>query len=124
MDKKHDKKHQDQDEKFLLNVRDAAALLEIKETELWELVHQHKVPTHVVAGAFLRFRRDDIEQLKNKWRIQRELFPKKERFFAHKNVVKKATFIEDLADFWYFNDFYIICAALITALLYFIISSQ
>ena len=107
-----------------ISIRDASELLEISEEELRELVQKHQIPTHNVAGVFLRLKKKEIEELKNKWRIERELFVKDERYFSHHNVVRKATVGERVADFWYFNDFYIECALLITALLYFIISSQ
>ena len=105
-------------------VHEAAALLDISEEELWHLVREHKVPTHNVAGTFLRFRQKDIEDLKVKWRIARELFPKKEQYFSHHNTVPNVTFPERLKDFWYFHDFYILCSLVIAILLYFILSSQ
>ena len=107
-----------------LNVHEAAEILEISEQELWDLVHQHKIPTHNIAGAFLRLKKGDIEELKIKWRIERELFPKKEPFFSHHNTVQRANLVENLRDFLYFNDFYIVCSILVVVLLYFIISSQ
>ncbi len=108
-----------------LNVHEASELLDISEEELWTIVHAHKVPTHNIAGTFLRFKKSDIEHLKNKWRIERELFPKREQYFSHKDTVQKnAGALESLRDFWYFNDFYVICSALVVVLLYFIISSQ
>ena len=107
-----------------LSVHEASQILEISEQELWSLVHQHQVPTHTIAGAFLRFKKNEIEELKNKWRIQRELFPKRERYFSHKNMVSPAGIFESLRDFWYFNDFYIVCSILVVVLLYFIVSSQ
>ncbi len=119
-----DKQHAEVDEKFLMDVHAAADLLEISEEELWGLVRTHKIPTHNVAGAFMRFKKHDIEELKIKWRIERELFPKRERYFAHKSIVKKPGLGEKMADFWYFNDFYILCSALAVFLLYFIVSSQ
>ena len=112
------------EEKLLFDVRQAAAFLDITEKELWELVRKHQVPTQNLAGAFLRFRKTDIEDLKNKWRIERELFPKRSRYFVHESTVAKAGFAEKFADFWYFNDFYIICSALVVILLYIIISFQ
>jgi hypothetical protein len=112
------------DDRYLLDIHEAAGLLDISEEELWQLVRDHKVPTHNIAGAFLRFKKHDIEELKIKWRIQRELFPERQKYFSHRNVVKAAGMRERLADFWYFNDFYIVCSALIVALLYFIVSSQ
>ena len=111
-------------EERYLDIREAAVLLEVREEELWDLVHQHKIPTHNIAGAFLRFKKDDIEALKIKWRIDRQLFPKKQTSFVHDSTVQKLGFAEKLRDFWYFNDFYVVCSALIVVLLVFIISSQ
>ena len=119
-----DSQRTDSVEERYLDVHEAADLLEVGEAELWDLAHQHKVPTHTIAGAFLRFKKKDIEGLKIKWRIQRELFPKHERYFAHGNTVGRPTALDRLHDFWYFNDFYVLCAALAAALLYFILSAQ
>lgn len=107
-----------------LSAREAAQVLEISEEELWGLVHQHKIPTHQIAGVFLRLKKKEIEELKNKWRIERELFPAQQRYFVHRNTVGEPSLAERLVDFWYFNDFYILCSLLIGALLYFIVSSQ
>ena len=122
-------------EERYLDIHEAAVLLEVREEELWDLVHQHKIPTHNIAGAFLRFKKDDIEALKIKWRIDRQLFPKKQpasprgeaaggTSFVHDSAVQKLGFAEKFRDFWYFNDFYVVCSALIVVLLVFIISSQ
>ena len=110
-------------EKFL-TVHEAADFLDISQEELWALVRRREVPAHNVAGAFLRFKKEEIEEVKNKWRIERELFPKRGRYFAHASTLRDTGFFEKAADFWYFNDFYIICSALIIALLYFIVSFQ
>ncbi|HTL69780.1 MAG TPA: helix-turn-helix domain-containing protein [Candidatus Eisenbacteria bacterium] len=112
------------EDRYLLSVKEAAAMLDISEDELQDLARHHQVPTHNLAGAFIRFKKKDIEELKIKWRIHRELFPGKERYFSHHETVRKAGPLENLADFWYFNDFYIICSALIAFLLYFILSAQ
>ena len=108
----------------LLSLKEAAELLEVSETELRELVKQHQVPSQNVAGAFLRLKKKDVEELKNKWRIERELFPKQQVAFAHATTVSKAGLFEKLGDFWYFNDFYILCSILIMLLLYTILSTQ
>ena len=114
-----------------LSVKDAAAMLEVSETELRELVKKHQVPTHNVAGVFLRLKRKEVEDLKIKWRIERELFPKPQKTFlpagqagAHRVEVARAGFFTKISDFWYFNDFYILCSVLIVLLLYVILSSQ
>lgn len=107
-----------------INVHEAAEFLDVSEEELWALVHKHQVPTHQLAGAFLRFKKEDIEALKIKWRIERELFPHKQASFAHESTVGKVSLGEKLLDFWYFNDFYVLCSLLIVILLYFIAASQ
>ena len=107
-----------------LSTKEAAAMLEISEEELRALVQKHQVPSHNVAGVFLRLKKREVEELKIKWRIERELFPKQEHFFSHANTVQKAGFFEKLGDFWYFNDFYILCSILIMVLLYTILSTQ
>ena len=119
-----DSQRQDSVEERFLDIHESAQLLDVSEKELWDLVHQHQVPTHTIAGAFLRFKKHDIEELKIKWRIQRELFPKQEVYFVHDNTVGKAGPAERVRDFWYFNDFYIVCSALAAVLLFFIVSSQ
>ena len=108
----------------LLSPKEAAEFLEISEEELRSLVQKHQVPSHQVAGAFLRLKKKDVEELKIRWRIERDLFPKKEPVLAHDTAVSKAGFLEKLRDFWYFNDFYILCSILIMLLLYTILSTQ
>ena len=107
-----------------LSSKEAADFLEINEEELKALVQKHQIPVHTVAGVFLRLKKKEIEDLKIKWRIERELFPKRSEFFVHDNVVTKAGLGEKLGDFWYFNDFYILCSILIMLLLYTILSTR
>jgi excisionase family DNA binding protein len=114
----------DSGEERYLDVHEAAEILEVGEEELWELVHRHEIPAHNIAGAFLRFKKDAIEDIKNKWRIERELFPEAQRPQTHQSHLVPVSTAERLKDFWYFNDFYVICSALVVVLLYFIISSQ
>jgi excisionase family DNA binding protein len=108
-----------------LSFKDAAAMLDVREDELRELVKRHQIPTHNVAGAFLRLKKKEVEELKNKWRIERELFPVSQQgTFVHQSTVAHAGLFTKLSDFWYFNDFYILCSVLIVLLLYVILSSQ
>ncbi len=123
MEIKHEDYEQYLKEEYF-TVREAAELLEIGEEELWKLAHEHSIPTHNVAGVFLRFKKKDIEELKNKWRIDRDLFAEKEHFSPIKRIFQRATIAEKVGDFWYFNDFYIVCSILIGLLVYFIVSCQ
>ncbi len=106
-----------------LSPKEAAEFLEISEEELRGLVEKHQVPTHQVAGAFLRLKKKEVEDLKIKWRIERELFPKPQKFFVHQSAVALPSFFDKMRDFWYFNDFYILCSILIVLLLYLILST-
>ena len=119
-----DSQRTDSVEERYLDVHEAAALLEVSETELWDLAHQHKLPTHTIAGAFLRFKTKDIEEVKIKWRIERALFPKRDRYFVHQSTVGRETAWDRVRDFWHFNDFYVLCSVLALTLLYFILSAQ
>ena len=116
--------YQDYLKEEYLSVHEATELLDVSEEELWALIKKHAIPTHNIAGVFTRLKKSEMEGLKNKWRIERELFPKPEKYFSHHTTVREATFFEKLADFWYFNDFYILCAILIATLIYFILTSQ
>ena len=111
-------------EERYLHIHEAAEILDVGEEELWELVHKHQVPTHNIAGTFVRFKKEDIEELKIKWRIERELFPHPQASFVHESTVGRVSPLDKLKDFWYFNDYYIWCSVLIVVLLYFIAASQ
>lgn len=110
-------------EERYIDIHEASEILEVGEEELWRLVHEHKVPTHNIAGAFLRFREKDLEELKIKWRIERELFPKKQPSFAHTSTIGKPSAADRLKDLWYFNDFYVVCSIFAVTLLYLILST-
>ncbi len=107
-----------------LSVREAAEMLEISEDELRLLAHEHKIPSHNIAGVFLRLKKKEVEDLKNKWRIGRhDLFPAGHEH-ALPEAVEKLSLREKLTDLWYFNDFYILCSVIIVVLLYLIVVSQ
>jgi excisionase family DNA binding protein len=72
-----------------LSPKEAAALLGISEADLRELVKKHQIPTHNVAGAFLRLKKKEIEELKIKWRIERELFPTPQKSLARENTLQR-----------------------------------
>ena len=116
--------YQDHLKEEYLSVHEATELLDVSEQELWGLIKKHAIPTHNIAGVFTRLKKSEIEGIKNKWRIERELFPRPAKYFSHHATVRKATFLEKLSDFWYFNDFYILCAVLIAVLVYLILASQ
>lgn len=81
----------------------------LTEQEVIDLASTHLLPSFKVAGEFLRFRKEEIFKVKATIKNKYNLPEKKHRF--------KDTFRE----FLYFNDFYIISAAVIVVLLWTII---
>ena len=113
----------DTDEQYI-SLQEAAEILALSEDAIRQMVKKGELEPHTVAGAFLRFKRADINYLKMKARIRSELFPQKGATLAYNAKMITASFFEKLKDFWYFNDFYIFCTLAILVLLYFIVSTQ
>jgi excisionase family DNA binding protein len=94
------------DEK-LLTVREVSLLLNISEKEVMDLAESGVIPAYKVGGVYLRFKRDQVLEHQRSSRLP-----------VDKNAVtQKSTFQENLSDFFYFNDFYILAGALIIILL-------
>ncbi len=112
-------------EERYLGVREAAEILELPEEQIHDLVAQKKLNAYTVAGAFLRFKKEEVNELKRHWRIERELFPKDLRHLVppEEHHFQEGV-VEKVKDFWYFNDFYIYCILISAVLLYFIMSSH
>ena len=97
-------------EEKLLTIREASVLLGVSEKEVIELAEKGSIPAYKIGGVYLRFKRQQIEDVKKKLRLssQKELH------------LQKYSSWERLSDFFYFNDFYIL-SSLIIALILFII---
>lgn len=93
----------------LLTTREVSQLLKIQEKEVIEMASTGVLPHFKVAGEFLRFKREEVSKLKsvvsNKYNI----------------LEKEIHFNEKMKDFFYFNDFYIICIVIVVFLLWVII---
>ena len=92
----------------LLTTREVSQLLGISEKDVIELTQRSKMPHFKIAGEFLRFRKDDVVKLK------KEIH---KRFNIHK---EKSSFAEQIGEYFYFNDFYIVSACIILLLTYII----
>ena len=92
----------------LLNTREVSQLLGISEKDVIDLTKLGKIPHFKVAGEFLRFRKEDIINLKRE--IQK-------KFDIHK---EKVPFSEKVKEFFYFNDFYIVSGSIIAFLVWII----
>ena len=94
----------------LFTVRETAQYLSITEAEVVELSEKGIVPAYKVGGVYLRFKKEQLDSIKDK------ITPLK------KEDLTKHSFFERLRDFLYYNDFYIL-ALLIVSILIFLISN-
>ncbi|MFC1704465.1 helix-turn-helix domain-containing protein [Candidatus Omnitrophota bacterium] len=86
----------------LLTVREVSEILLISEKEVIDSVDAGKIPAYRIAGEFLRFQKDQIDLIKERYQSSQP--PKK---YNRKERIK---------DFFYFNDFYIASLAIILIL--------
>ncbi|PIU42030.1 MAG: hypothetical protein COS99_02250 [Candidatus Omnitrophica bacterium CG07_land_8_20_14_0_80_42_15] len=88
----------------LLDTKEVACYLGIREKDVKNLVAMGKLPAYKIGGAFLRFKFEQVDALKN------TILPAS---FKSKDV----SLLERLADFLRFNDFYIISIIIAIGLL-------
>lgn len=92
----------------LLTTREVSQILGISEKDIIDLANADLLPHFKVAGEFLRFRRDYINKVKEDIRKKYNL--------PHTGFHRR----EKIRDFLYFNNFYILSAAIIGFLLWII----
>jgi len=100
-------------EEKLLTVREVAKILNITERQVIELAEEGKLCAYKVAGVYLRFRRQDVEEFKKKREETTE-------GLSSAGIKIK----ERIIDFLYFNDFYILSLILIIWLVIIILKTQ
>jgi len=91
----------------LLTIREVAKFLGITEKDIIDLAEAGTIPAYKVGGVYLRFKREQVEEYKKQNKI------------GHAQA--KASFADAVADFLYFNDFYLLSALIIIGLLYIVI---
>lgn len=89
-----------------ISVRETAQLLGIGENKVVELIETRKLQAYRIANRFLRLKKSDVLSLRNSGQV------------ASQNTSYEYTAQEKILDFLYFNDFYLIAAAVIAGLLY------
>ncbi len=92
-------------EEKLLTVRDVSSILGISEKDVLDLAENGVVPAYKVGGLYLRFKREQIEEAKNKGLI------------VASSAGSRYTFSERFSDFFYYNDFYILAFIFILLML-------
>jgi excisionase family DNA binding protein len=96
----------------LLNIKEVCNYLKISEKDLRELVDRGEIPAYRLGGTILRFRKDQIEPIKNSG-IPKLIKSQEADVLSN----AKDSQLERLKDFFYFNDFYIFAAIVILILL-------
>jgi excisionase family DNA binding protein len=92
----------------LLTTREVSQVLGLSEQDVIDLAKASLLPSFKVAGEFLRFRKDDILEVKET--IKKKYALPEKRYHGWERV----------REFLYFNDFYIISAVIIAVLLWFV----
>tara|TARA_B100000315_G_scaffold242528_1_gene264799 strand:+ start:5766 stop:6080 length:315 start_codon:yes stop_codon:yes gene_type:complete len=93
----------------LLTTREASLILEISEKDIIELANTNLIAHFKLGGEFLRFKKDDIIKIKPAIKKKYNIPDKNHRGS------------EQLREFIYFNDFYIVSGTVIIALIWIII---
>jgi len=110
----------------LLDMNELSSYLDISESEIRKLVDEHVIPAYRLGGSFLRFRKEQIDAIKNEILLKKpHITPTYKVKLDIANGVAKVesteTISDKILDLFYFSDFYIICALLITIMLIFIV---
>ncbi len=92
-----------------ISVRETAQLLSVSEKKVMELIEARKLQAYRIADKFLRLKKSEVLGLRNTGAVRQE------------NASLEYTQAERLRDFFYYNDFYLIAALVIAALLFFIL---
>jgi excisionase family DNA binding protein len=92
-----------------ISVRETAQILGITEKKVMDLIDDEKLQAYKIANQFLRLKKNEVNDLKNTGKITTEL------------VIYPYSLAERIRDFFYFNDFYLVCAGIIAVLLFIVL---
>jgi len=92
----------------LLNIREAAEFLGIGERKIKELVDLGKIPAYKIGGTFLRFKKSQLAIARTTL-LHKDKRVEKTRY----ETAQTAAPYDNLKDFLYFNDFYILSVIVI-----------
>ena len=128
----------------LLNIKEVAAYLGISEEEVKRLVDIGEIPAYSIGDSFLRFRREQIDAVKDEIgdvekkdpnRVEAHLDAKGKPTHPYTDLEREVrrnkpaaqqydyTAAERMRDFFYYNDFYILSAVIVAVLLIIILRS-
>mgnify|MGYP001582306195 FL=1 len=82
-------------------------MLGVSEREVMDLSENGTIPAYKIAGVYLRFKKEQIEEYRRNFRPD----------LAKEGTAGKYPLGDKLFDFIYFNDFYLLCTITIIVLL-------
>ena len=91
----------------MLTLDEVMQYLELDRPGVEELVQRDKLHAYKIGGVYLRFRKDQVTELK--------------RRTTPRHKTQRAGVVERVRDFWAFNNFYIITGLCLLCILYFIL---
>lgn len=108
----------------LITVKEAAAFLGIPRTKIRELVASGELPAYKIGGKFIRFRKEQVEAIRQEilTRIGSAI-PKaapREGIKPLPEAEYSESYRDKVLDFFYFNDFYLVCGGVTLLILFFI----
>ena len=128
----------------LLNIKEVSEYLGVSEEEVKRLVDIGEIPAYKIGDSFLRFRKEQIDAVKqeisdveekdpNRVEVkldakgrQTHVYTESEKYAKRKIPAARQydyNLAEKIQDFLYYNDFYILSAIIIAALLLIILRS-
>ncbi|MFA6635756.1 MAG: helix-turn-helix domain-containing protein [Candidatus Omnitrophota bacterium] len=106
-----------------MTLRELSEYLDISEDRLTGLVVEKVIPAYKIGGELLRFRKEQIDAMRQEIEARSNDPAKQKTLNSEKRPLKKISdgsdngVMDHIRDFFYFNDFYIIAAAIAGVLL-------
>ncbi len=96
----------------LLTLEEVKKYLEVEQQELEKYISNGKLHAYKIGGTYLRFRKEEVLNLRY------QIVPSVSRRVA------KPTFFSRVADFWRFNNFYIVSIVFVVVLAVYMIRGE
>ena|SRR3990167_1837476 len=92
----------------MLTLEEVKNFLEISQDQMEKFIKEGKLKAYKIGGTYVRFRKDDIMNV----RVD---------LLSRRATIPKSTMGSKIADFWRFNNFYIVSLIFVVALILFVI---
>lgn len=92
----------------MLTLEEVKSFLEISQDQMEKFIKQGRLKAYKIGGTYVRFRKDDIMNVRVDLLSKRATIP-------------KSTISSKISDFWRFNNFYIVSLLFVVALILFVI---